>query len=55
VTRKHRAIARNHPAIIRAAFPARSIELFRALADRSLAWPGDGILWIRSGTGDKAG
>jgi transcriptional regulator with XRE-family HTH domain len=47
VTRHHHAIVRAHPDLIRAAFPATSIQISRALADASRAWPGDGVLWIR--------
>ena len=46
-TRHHRSIVRDHPEIIRAAFPSRSLDLRRALGHGSVAWPGDGILWIR--------
>jgi transcriptional regulator with XRE-family HTH domain len=46
-TRHHRTLVRDHPDLIRAAFPTPSIEVSRALADSSRPWPGDGLLWIR--------
>lgn len=46
-TRHHRSIVRDHPEVIRAAFPSPSISLSRALADSSRPWSGDGVLWIR--------
>ena len=48
-TRHHRALVRDHPKSVAAAFPMSSPELGRALADATAAWPGDGILWQGSG------
>ncbi|MGH2465859.1 MAG: helix-turn-helix transcriptional regulator, partial [Candidatus Limnocylindrales bacterium] len=45
-TRRHRAIIRAHPEIVRSAFPISSLALSRALAGAGEAWPGDGILWV---------
>lgn len=45
-SRHHRALVYAHPGIVAAAFPASAAELSRALANRHVAWPGDGILWI---------
>jgi len=50
-TRRHRTIVRDHPHIIKAAFPAPSADLLRALGDVRDAWPGDGILWISQTSG----
>lgn len=45
-SRHHRVLVNAHPGIVAAAFPASAAELSRALANRHVAWPGDGILWI---------
>lgn len=47
-TRHHRALMRSHPQTIRAAFPASSTEIERALTSAQGPWPGDGILWLGS-------
>ena len=46
-TRRHRAIVREHPDLIRAAFPVPSTAIARGLADADKPWPGDGLLWVR--------
>lgn len=45
-TRHHRAIARSHPASMKAAFPIASPALLESLRSPSETWPGDGILWV---------
>jgi hypothetical protein len=45
-TRNHRAVARAHPALVKAAFPTPSGDLLSALGSGTGRWPGDGILWI---------
>ena len=48
-TRHHRALVRDHPRSVAAAFPIRSGELGEALAHGQGPWPGDGILWLPAG------
>ena len=45
-THHHRALVREHPALIRTAFSAASAQIRAALADAALPFRGDGILWI---------
>ncbi len=52
-TRRHRSIVRDHPEIIKAAFPASSAAVLQALVDCGRAWPGDGILWISQGAASQ--
>lgn len=40
-----RAIARRFEATLRAAYPARTAEVYAALTSDSEPWPGNGILW----------
>jgi transcriptional regulator with XRE-family HTH domain len=42
----HRTLATAHPGTVKAAFPASSADIRRALASADLPWPGDGILWL---------
>lgn len=42
-----REVARRYEASLRAAYPARAIDVFRALTDPQHPWPGSGILWVR--------
>ncbi len=51
-TRHHRALVSAHPGIVAAAFPASHDSLARALANRDVPWPGDGILWM-AGPNDR--
>lgn len=41
-----RDLARRYREIIAAAYPARSVDVFEAIAGKA-AWPGPGILWAR--------
>lgn len=41
-----RELARSFEATLRAAYPARSVDVIRALRDGA-PWPGPGIVWIR--------
>jgi transcriptional regulator with XRE-family HTH domain len=45
-TRRHRALVRDHPSLLRTAFPASSGEIRAAFADPKRLFPGDGILWV---------
>lgn len=45
-TRHHQALVRELPTTLRAAFPASSADLHRALESPDAPWPGDGILWM---------
>jgi len=45
-SRHHRAIMRQHPETIHAAFPVPSKAIEAALANSDVSWPGDGILWV---------
>jgi transcriptional regulator with XRE-family HTH domain len=45
-TGHHRGLVRTHSTTIGTAYPFSSPELRRALAEPSIDWPGDGILWI---------
>jgi transcriptional regulator with XRE-family HTH domain len=54
-THHHRALIREHPALIRTAFPARSAQIRAALADAALPFPGDGILWVPGASYPSAG
>ncbi len=49
-TAHHLAIVRHHPRTIESAFPASSEAIESALADTTVPWPGDGILWTASAT-----
>lgn len=49
-TRHHRALVAAHPGTITAAFPASSADIRRALASADVPWPGDGILWLGTGS-----
>jgi transcriptional regulator with XRE-family HTH domain len=53
-THYHRALVREHPALIRAAFPVGSAQIKAALADSALPYPGDGILWVPGSAGSAA-
>jgi transcriptional regulator with XRE-family HTH domain len=48
-----RAIAREFEATLTAAYPARSCDIFDALTGPG-AWPGSGIIWVRSTTTSAA-
>ncbi len=45
-THRNRSVTGPHPKLIGTAFPVPTTALKRALADASLRWPGDGILWV---------
>ena len=45
-THHHRALIREHASQIAASFPARQSAIRAALADASVPYPGDGILWV---------
>jgi len=45
-TARHRALVRDHPQTIEAAFPSSARDLEQALASAAGPWPGDGILWV---------
>ncbi len=45
-TRHHQALVREHPGVVRAAFPAAAVDLTRALKRPDLPWPGDGHRWV---------
>jgi transcriptional regulator with XRE-family HTH domain len=45
-THRHRALVREHGTQVAASFPARSSAIKAALADATLPYPGDGILWV---------
>jgi hypothetical protein len=38
-----------HPGTIKAAFPASTADIRRALTSADVPWPGDGILWLGAG------
>ena len=40
-----REIARRFEATLRAAYPARGLDIYRALTTPDAPWPGNGILW----------
>ena len=42
-----REIARRYEATLRAAYPARTHDVYLALTTSSAPWPGDGLVWIR--------
>jgi transcriptional regulator with XRE-family HTH domain len=48
-TRHHRTLVAAHPGTIKAAFPASTADIRRALTSADVPWPGDGILWLRAG------
>jgi transcriptional regulator with XRE-family HTH domain len=48
-TRHHRTVVATHPGTIKAAFPASTADIRRALTSAALPWPGDGILWLGAG------
>ena len=48
-TRHHRSLVAAHPGTIKAAFPASTADLKRALTSAEVPWPGDGILWLGAG------
>lgn len=50
-TRHHRSLAAAHPGTIKAAFPASTADIRRALTSADVPWPGDGILWLAAGIG----
>jgi transcriptional regulator with XRE-family HTH domain len=52
-THHHRALVREHPAL-KAAFPASSAQVRAALADASLPYPGDGMLWVSASAGSSS-
>jgi transcriptional regulator with XRE-family HTH domain len=45
-TRHHRSLAAAHPDTTKAAFPASTADIRRALTAADVPWPGDGILWL---------
>ena len=45
-TRHHRTLVAAHPGTIKAAFPASTADIRRALTSADTPWPGDGILWL---------
>jgi hypothetical protein len=48
-TRHHRSLAAAHPGTIKAAFPASTADIRRALTWADVPWPADGILWLGAG------
>jgi transcriptional regulator with XRE-family HTH domain len=46
-TKHHRALLRDHPSTIKAAFPFSSADIEPVLMGPTGSWPGDGILWVR--------
>jgi hypothetical protein len=48
-TRHHRTLITAHPGTIKAAFPASTADIRRALTSADVPWPGDGILWLGAG------
>lgn len=46
-TTRNREIARQYEGTLRAAYPATTIDAFRALSMPAAAWPGAAILWAR--------
>ena len=49
-SRRHRALVREHPGMIRAAFPVPAADIDRALRNADRPFPGDGLLWVAGGT-----
>jgi transcriptional regulator with XRE-family HTH domain len=45
-TRHRRTLVAAHPGTIKAAFPASTADIRRALTSADVPWPGDGILWL---------
>jgi transcriptional regulator with XRE-family HTH domain len=45
-TRETRDLARTFEATLRAAYPARSVDVVRALTTAEAPWPGAGIVWM---------
>ena len=45
-THHHRTLVTAHPGTIKAAFPASTADIRRALTSADVPWPGDGILWL---------
>jgi len=48
-THHHRSLVAAHPGTIKAAFPATTADIRRALVSVEVRWPGDGILWLGAG------
>ena len=46
-TTSTREIARRYEAVLRAAYPARTADLIKALTTPETPWPGPGIVWMR--------
>jgi transcriptional regulator with XRE-family HTH domain len=46
-TTANRAIARTYQGTLAAAYPGRTVEVWRAVTEGA-DWPGDGVLWMRS-------
>lgn len=46
-TTSTRQIARLYESTLRAAYPARATDLYRALTTPTAPWPGSGIVWMR--------
>ena len=42
-----REVARRYEAVLRAAYPARTADLVKALTSADMSWPGPGIVWMR--------
>jgi len=42
-----REVARPYEAVLRAAYPARTADLVKALTSADVSWPGPGIVWMR--------
>jgi transcriptional regulator with XRE-family HTH domain len=53
-THHHRALIREHASQITASFPARQSAIKAALADASLPYPGDAILWVPGSIGSSS-
>src|SRR5437016_5662643 len=49
-SRRHRALVREHPGMIRAAFPVPAADIDRALRNADRPFPGDGLLWVAGDT-----
>ena len=54
-TRHHRSLVAEHPGTIKAAFPASTADIRRALTSADSSWPGDGILWLGAGVQPPSG
>lgn len=54
-TRHHRSLVAEHPGTIKAAFPASTADIRRALTSADSPWPGDGILWLGAGVQPPSG